>query len=322
LETAMDTFQGYTFHFEWEVAAQEWLQSLIIDSPIGTAIVSFITYFGEQLVLIVVLGFLYWWFDKDFGKFVWTNILVGTVVNPMLKNVAFRRRPYFDNPGIKILKPVVSSAPTNDIKAVGYSFPSGHTTNSTILYGSLPVYKKNNKALLVVAFVAPFLVGLSRVMLGAHYITDVLVGWALGALVIFLVSYLQRRVKREWLLHLVIAIVCIPGFFYCQTADYYISYGMMIGFFLANAFEKRFVNFKSTRSVVRGILRLLGGATLYFGLNALFKYICELIFSEEFLASASLASFAIITVRYAIIMFLIIGVYPLAFDRIGTPKAK
>ena len=66
---------------------------------------------------------------------------------------------------------------------------------------------------------------------------------------------------------------------------------------------------------------MLGGATLYFGLNALFKYICELIFSEEFLASASFASFAIITVRYAIIMFLIIGVYPLAFDRIGTPKA-
>ena len=23
LETAIDTFQGYTFHFEWEVAAQE-----------------------------------------------------------------------------------------------------------------------------------------------------------------------------------------------------------------------------------------------------------------------------------------------------------
>ncbi len=103
LETAIDSFQGYTFHFEWEVAAQEWLQSLIVDSSIGTAIVSFITYFGEQLVLIVVLEFLYWWFDKDFGKFVWTNILVETVVNPMLKNVAFRRRPYFDNPGIKIL---------------------------------------------------------------------------------------------------------------------------------------------------------------------------------------------------------------------------
>ena len=150
LETAIDSFQGYTFHFEWEVAAQEWQ---------------------------------------------------------------------------------------------GYSFPSGHSSNSAILYGSLPMYKKNNKALLVVGFVAPFLVGLSRVMLGAHYITDVLFGWAFGALVLFLVSYLQRRVKREWLLHLVIAIVCIPGFFYCQTSDYYISYGMMIGYFLANAFEKRFVNF-------------------------------------------------------------------------------
>ena len=40
---------------------------------------------------------------------------------------------------------------------------------------------------------------------------------------------------QELLLHLVIAIVCIPGFFYCQTSDYYISYGMMIGFFCKEA---------------------------------------------------------------------------------------
>ncbi len=31
---------------------------------------------------------------------------------------------------------------------------------------------------------------------------------------------------------------------------------------------------------------------------------------------------AITTVRYAIIIFLIIGIYPLTFDRIGTPKSK
>lgn len=57
----------------------------MISSDIGTKIVSFITMFGEELVMIAVLGFLYWCYDKKFGRFVGTNILVGLVVNPMLK---------------------------------------------------------------------------------------------------------------------------------------------------------------------------------------------------------------------------------------------
>ena len=92
---------GNTFYFEWEVALQQWLQGMI-DSEIGIAIVSFITMFGEEMVMIAVLGFLYWSYDKKFGKFVGLNILIGTVANPKLKNLAFRRRPYFDHPGIKI----------------------------------------------------------------------------------------------------------------------------------------------------------------------------------------------------------------------------
>jgi undecaprenyl-diphosphatase len=62
----------------------------------------------------------------------------------------------------------------------GYGFPSGHATFSaacaTVLYYQVPArYKKY--VLLVV-----FLVGLSRMYLGAHFPLDVLGGWALGAM--------------------------------------------------------------------------------------------------------------------------------------------
>lgn len=318
MDPLAEVFQGNTFFFDWEVSAQAWLNNLIADNDILIKIVSFFTMFGEELVLIAVLGFLYWCYDKKFGKFVGTNILVGLVLTPMLKNVLFRRRPYFDHESIKILKPVDGSADIYDISAQGYSFPSGHSTNAAILYGSLPMYKKGNKVLLTIAFVVPFLVGLSRVMLGAHYITDVLCGWALGALIMFVMSYLQTHVKNEDILHLIIAILCLPGFFYCQTTDYFSGYGMMIGYFLACPFERKFVKFKETRSIIRIILRVVGGGAIYFGLNTLLK----LPFSSDFLAAPTLPSFIVRALRYAIIVFILIGVYPLIFDRIGKKKEE
>lgn len=306
---------GNTFYFEWEVALQQWLQGMI-DSEIGIAIVSFITMFGEELVMIAILGFLYWSYDKKFGKFVGMNILIGTVANPMLKNLAFRRRPYFDHPGIKILKPVDASADIYNITAQGYSFPSGHTTNATMSYTSLAMYKKNNKALWVIAVVLPFLVGLSRVMLGAHYVTDVLCGWVVGTGLMVLFSYLQTHVKNENRFHLIVALCCLPGVFYCKTTDFFTGYGMMLGYFLAVPFEKKFVNFKETKNVMESILRVVGGGALYFALNKLLK----IPFPKEFLESATMASFLVRIVRYAIIIFVLMGIYPMIFDKFKKEK--
>ena len=306
---------GNTFYFEWEVALQQWLQGMI-DSEIGIAIVSFITMFGEELVMIAVLGFLYWCYDKKFGKFVGMNILIGIVVNPMLKNLAFRRRPYFDHAGIKILKPVDASADIYNIAAQGYSFPSGHTTNSTMLYSSLAKYKKGNKVLLAIAIVVPFLVGLSRVMLGAHYVTDVLCGWVVGVLLMLLFSYLQTHMKNENRLHLIVALCCLPGVFYCKTTDFFTGYGMLLGYFLAAPFEKKFVNFKETRSIIGSLLRVVGGGALYFGLNTLLK----MPFPKDLLESATMPSFLIRMVRYAIIIFVLMGVYPMIFEKFKKEK--
>ncbi len=63
----------------------------------------------------------------------------------------------------------------------GYGFPSGHATFSaacaTLLYFQVP--KKYRKYLLLIVF----LVGLSRMYLGAHFPLDIVGGWALGAIV-------------------------------------------------------------------------------------------------------------------------------------------
>ncbi|MBQ0010166.1 MAG: phosphatase PAP2 family protein [Ruminococcus sp.] len=298
---------GQTFYWEWEVALMTWIQAHIGD--FGTAIFSFFSLFGEQLVGVALLGFLYWVYDKEYGTFVGRNVLVALVWNPLLKNIFIRRRPYFDHPGIRCLKPVDKSADLFDIAKQGYSFPSGHSTQAVAAFTSLPAYRKDKKWLWVVGLVIPLLVGISRFCLGVHYPTDVLCGWALGAVAITVVMVLQRAIRKEWARSLILILTAVPGFFYCKSEEYYTCVGMLIGFGLAVPFEKKFVRFENTRSIPRAVLRVLGGGALYFGLNVLLK----LPFDSAFLDSGTTAAFLVRTARYAVILFTLAALYPLVF---------
>jgi hypothetical protein len=64
------------------------------------------------------------------------------------------------------------------------------------------------------------------------------------------------------------------------------------------------------------ILRSVGAFAIYFALNTLLK----LPFSKEFLNSGVLSANLVRTARYAIILFVIIGIYPRVFpifEKIG-----
>lgn len=288
----------------------EWLQSHM--GAAGTAFASFCSMFGEEMVLILVMGFCYWCFNKELGVFIGTNFCMAGVWNPMLKNIFIRRRPYFDCTNVKCLKPVDPSADVYDIAAQGYSFPSGHSSGSASVYGSIGVFCKKKWAS-IISIGIPLLVGVSRFCLGVHFPTDVLCGWALGIFAILLVSFLQSKIQCRWVLYLILTLTAIPGCFYCVTNDYFTSFGMMIGFFVGNLFEERFVNFKNTRNIGKILLRLIGGIAIYFGLNTVLK----MPFSSDFLASSTALAYLVRTVRYAIILFTVVGLYPMIFDKIG-----
>lgn len=301
--------QGNTFFFPWEVSLMEWIQAHL--SEPWLSVVSTLSMFGEEMVMILVLGFLYWCWNKQMGKTVGLSILIGTVWNPMIKNIALRRRPYFDNEGIKILRVVEPEADIYDIAAQGYSFPSGHSANAANAFGSLAVTGKK-KWLTVLAFVLPLLVGISRVAMGAHYPTDVLAGWALGIVAVLLIPLLQRKIKNPLVLYGILLVTAIPGFFYCKSADYFSSVGLLIGFMGGTLVEEKFVRFEGTRKPLWIVLRLLGGIALYFALNTLLK----LPFSKDFLASGTYPALLVRCARYAVIAFLGFGVYPMLFKAV------
>ena len=306
---------GNTFFFEWEVSLIQWLQGFM--GPAGMALAEFFTFFGGETMLVAVFGLLYWCIDKRSARIIGTNLTLALILNPMIKNVALRRRPYFDHETIKCLRPVAPKADIYDISAQGYSFPSAHSADSAVLYGSLVTLWKK-PAVRAAAFILPLLVGISRVVLGVHYPTDVLAGWLIGAGVIVISSLVQHRVQRKNLVNLAVFVIALSGIFFCRSDDYFTGIGMMAGFFIAIPFEERFVRFSETRKPLTCILRLAGGGALYFIVNTL----CKLPFPKEFLESGTLGAHLVRSGRYMIVMFVLLGLYPMLFGRIHHRESK
>ncbi len=94
--------------------------------------------------------------------------VAGVVIYKLLKRTLIRERPFIASGNI-----LCGAAPLDR-----YSFPSGHTLHAvsfTILFANL------EPAFLFVCAPFAILVALSRVILGLHYPSDVIVGAALGA---------------------------------------------------------------------------------------------------------------------------------------------
>mgnify|MGYP006974383452 CR=1 FL=1 len=64
--------------------------------------------------------------------------------------------------------------------------------------------------------------------------------------------------------------------------------------------------------------RVLGGGAVYFGLNTLLK----LPFSSAFLSSGTTLAYLVRVLRYALILFAVVALYPLLFDRFGKKPAR
>ena len=69
-----------------------------------------------------------------------------------------------------------------------YSFPSGHVMNNLVLYGGFALFLKN-KYFWIFTTMWLLLIGVSRVYLGVHTIVDVLGGYAIGLILVYLFHF-------------------------------------------------------------------------------------------------------------------------------------
>lgn len=104
--------------------------------------------------------------------------MVEKTVNHELKGLFARERPAFDHL----------------VNETYYSFPSGHSMNAATIYPFIaylfiemvPWLKKRQKAVYMVTGGCVLMIGISRMYIGVHYVTDVAGGFAIG-LALFLI---------------------------------------------------------------------------------------------------------------------------------------
>lgn len=292
--------QGVIWFLPFEEQLIVWLQHLGEGTVLQTILFylnNFFSFLGEEMICIAVMGFVYWGLDKKRGERIGAAIMLTNVSIGLLKNIFSRVRPWAASGSIELLRDVD-----------GFSFPSGHSANCTALYPTTAYEFRERKWLRWVAVFVPLLCGISRCYVGAHWPTDVIVGLATGLLIFALVEAVLRSGFNKYIFYFILIAVSSVGLLYCTTNDYFNSYGMLIGFVFGLLFEQRFTRFENTGNLWLALLRTVMGGALYFVLSSLIKLLIGNLFP-----AGSMGYLLMRSVRYGLVVFLLVGVYPLAF---------
>lgn len=130
---------------------------------------------GPSVLTFMIVGVLaYLMLKRNYraSALVFVATLGGLIISLLLKDIFLRPRPDI------IPALMVETSP---------SFPSGHSMLSAVVYltlGSLLTRLETSPKIRVytisIAILIAIMIGLTRIMLGVHYPTDVLVGWIVG----------------------------------------------------------------------------------------------------------------------------------------------
>lgn len=263
-----------------------------IANPFLDGLFQFITMFGEEAILIPLIAVIYWSFNKKIAEYIAYASLTSVLVNGAIKDIFKAKRP-IGEPGIRSLRVET---------ATGYSFPSGHTQGTSSFWSAIAIYLKKNYMYGISALII-ILVAISRLYLGVHYPKDVLFGAIFGILTSFITYKLFNKVNNKTALYFGTFIIFIPALLYAHSADFIKGMGIFLGFALGIYVEKKYVNFSVEGKSINKILRVVIGLAILIllkvGLKAVFPN--KLVF--HFL-------------RYFIIVFFGIGLYPAIFKKL------
>jgi membrane-associated phospholipid phosphatase len=281
-----------------------------------------ITFMGSLYPLLGLCIVVYWCIDKKTGIYAMMSTMLAGFVGLTLKCAFCVYRPWVRDVRIR---PVEAAIPA----AKGYSFPSGHTLSSVSLYGALAVKCQEKKiryvpGLLTVLIV---LIAFSRNYCEVHTPQDVLVGAVIGLAALLLAgkisAFLEKAtLRRQIIFAVVMTVLALLSLVYIALKEYpidlaadgsilvdpqlmivdnYSTAGGIIGIVWGLVFERKFADFSTDSLTLSGrFIRLLAGLI---GAAVLMLPVGELV-----KAAAGVSAGHVI--KYALVAFYCIGVYP------------
>lgn len=236
-------------------------------NPFLDKLAEFITMTGEQYFSIGLIVVIYLCINKNLGYRLGFASLFSNTINSLVKNIFKVPRP-IGTRGVRSLRLETAG---------GYSFPSGHTQNASVLWTNLMKNIKR-RCIYVLGTVMIISVAVSRLYLGVHRPVDVFFGFLFGVICMFIVNMIfdcgEDKVRICGLLILILISLIVTIAY--GDSDLYKQFGAMIGFFMGYLIEKNFIKFKEKASVTQNMIKILiaviGYVILELGLKAILPH--------------------------------------------------
>ena len=249
--------------FVFELEILKWLESL--RTSFLNVLFESITLLGEETLIILLVVALWFAVDKKLAQQVFFVTATSLSVNGIIKNFAQVPRPF--TKGISCVR--VDTA-------TGYSFPSGHTQGFAT-WSSFFAIKVKKIWLSVLVGVLITLVAVSRLYLGAHYPSDVIVAVVLGVSLSAFGNYLFVKVKDTKKLYLGTFLIMTPFiayFLYVADplfADLFKTFGMIGGMVVVSFLDEKTEPLSYEVAWWKKVIRIVLGVIIAVALKEVIK---------------------------------------------------
>ncbi len=308
------------------------IRSLQVFSPGLDGVMNAFTFLGKIEFYLLVVPFIYWTIDSRLGMRLLLILLSTDILASNLKLLLHQPRPYWVG-GVQGLTEEAS-----------YGIPSSHASNSLSVWGYLAYRLKKTWAwIATITFV--LFIGLSRLYLGVHFPHDVLFGWLIGALVLWIFIKYEARLSA-WanaqatgkligvtlaisvtvillgqLVQMIIAGTPDPAAWSAFSSESraashsFTLAGALFGSVAGYALMKRHAPMSSggewSNRIVRYALGIIGVLVLYFGMDVLFAMLTP---------DETALGYILRYLRYATVTFWVTFLAPWVFLKLGLAK--
>ncbi|MDY0295035.1 MAG: phosphatase PAP2 family protein [Acholeplasmataceae bacterium] len=235
-------------------------------NPFFDQLFYWITQLGDQIVFILVVAIIYWTIDKKFAHKFTFAFMMSALVNTGLKYVFKRVRPFYYQ-GITAEEKWLTT---------GYSFPSGHAQAAGVLGYTTFYASKHTKYqwLKYVAWFIVILVPFSRMYLGQHFLSDVVVGLILAlGLTHITFKLVDLMGDDEHIYTLMLVPLFILALFFFKNHDVYIAVGGFTGFATGYYVEKKYVKFEVKAIWWIQVIKVIFGLVIAFAIKEGLKFV-------------------------------------------------